>query len=132
MKIYNVAKAFFGTGRNRSQDWFEADIEILAPELKKKRNALLRDKAHSTKSSKKLLKTTRSQVRKLARRCANNYWLELSQKIQSAAETGKARAMYEGIKKATGPTSKKTAPLKDLNGNVILDKNRQMERWVRK
>ena len=128
--IYNVAKASFGTGKNKSQDWFEANTEVLAPILKKKRNALLRDKTHPTKSSKQLLKTTRSQARMLARRCANNYWLDLSQEIQSAAETGNIRSMYEGIKKATGPASKKTAPLKDLNGNVILDKNKQMERWV--
>ena len=92
--------------------------------------ALLRDKTHSTKSSKQVLKTTCSQVRKLARRCANNYWLELSQDIQSAAETGKIWSINEGIKKTTSPASKKTAPLKDLNGNVILCKNKQMERWV--
>ena len=48
----------------------------------------------------------------------------------TTADMGDIRGMYEGIKKATGPNSRKTAPLKDLNGNVILDKTKQMERWV--
>ena len=38
--------------------------------------------------------------------------------------------MYDGIKKATGPTIKKTAPLKTKSGEVITDSNKQMERWV--
>lgn len=38
--------------------------------------------------------------------------------------------MYEGIKKALGPTKCKTAPLKSSSGEVISDKGKQIERWV--
>ena len=63
-------------------------------------------------------------------RCANDYWTELSETIQTAAITGNIRGMYEGIKTAMGPAQNKTAPLKSTTGEVITDKGQQMERWV--
>ena len=128
--IYSQAKATFGTNQGSSQDWFKANTNKIAPVLDQKRKALLRHKKRPTTSSKQRLKSTRKQSRRTARRCANDHWMELSQEIQQAADTGNIRGMYEGIKKATGPTSKKTAPLKDLQGNVITDKTKQMNRWV--
>ena len=38
--------------------------------------------------------------------------------------------MFEGIKKAFGPTTKKTAPLKSKTGETITDPNKQMDQWV--
>ena len=38
--------------------------------------------------------------------------------------------MYDGIKKALGPTLNKTAPLRSSTGEVITDKGHQLERWV--
>jgi hypothetical protein len=38
--------------------------------------------------------------------------------------------MYNGIKKAMGPTKKVIAPLKSSAGDIIHDKGKQMERWV--
>ena len=37
--------------------------------------------------------------------------------------------MYEGIKKAFGPSQSKTAPLKSVTGEVITEKKKQMDRW---
>ena len=38
--------------------------------------------------------------------------------------------MYDGIKKALGPTQCKTAPLKSFSGEIITDKGQPMEIWV--
>ena len=38
--------------------------------------------------------------------------------------------MYEGMKKAIGPSIKKSAPLKSTSGQPILDKGKQLDRWV--
>ncbi|XP_046980043.1 uncharacterized protein LOC124545187 [Schistocerca americana] len=38
--------------------------------------------------------------------------------------------MYDGIKKAIGPTVRKTAPLKSKTGEVITNEGKQMECWV--
>ena len=40
------------------------------------------------------------------------YWLQLCQSIQTSSDIGHIRGICDGIKKATGPTIKKTAPLK--------------------
>ena len=69
-------------------------------------------------------------LRILCIRCANKFWLDLFSTIQVAADTGNIRAMFEGIKKAIGPTPTKCAPLKSSNGEVIQGKTKQLERWV--
>ena len=72
----------------------------------------------------------RSKAQQTARHCANEYWTELSETIQSAAIAGNTRGMYDGIKTAMGPVQNKTAPLKSTIREVITDKGQQMERWV--
>jgi hypothetical protein len=37
--------------------------------------------------------------------------------------------MYDGIKKAIAPTIEKCAPLKSLDGEIINDKRKHMDRW---
>ena len=66
-------------------------------------------------------------AQRTARRCANNYWLTRCQRIHLSPDTGN---MYDGTKKAVGPGVKKTAPLKYLTGEILTDRNKQMERWV--
>ena len=38
--------------------------------------------------------------------------------------------MYDGVKKAVGPTQKKSAPIKSSTGEIIQDRAEQMEHWV--
>ena len=61
-------------------------------------------------------KDTRKKVQQTARKCANEFWVELSQKIQLAANTGNIREMYEGIKKAIGPVQRMTSSIKSSTG----------------
>ena len=96
----------------------------------KKRAALAEYKRSPTERNLQILRAARNKVQHIARRCANEYWTDLSEKIQTAAATGNIRGMYDGIKKALGPTQSKTAPLKSTSGEVITDQGRQMERWV--
>ena len=58
----------------------------------------------------------RKETRKLARQGANNYWVDLASKLQFSADSGNKRGIYEGIKEATGPSKKRTAPLKTKDG----------------
>ena len=76
------------------------------------------------------LRAAQGEVQRVARRCANDYWLDLCSSIQFAADIGNIRVMYDGIKKALGPTQKKSAPLKSSTGETIQDRAEQMERWV--
>lgn len=128
--IYNTAIGTFGKKVRRNTDWFEANVEVMKPILEAKRTALVRYKENPTPRTSAILKNTKKAAQQAARLCANQYWLQLCRGIQHAADTGNVRGMYEGIKKALGPTVKKTAPLKLKNGEPITDREAQMDRWV--
>ena len=128
--IYSNAKQVFGVRKRRSDDWFEASCSIINPVLEKKRAAMLKHKQKATRKTTHTLRSARGLSQKTARRCANDYWLNLAQGIQTAADSGNIGGVYSGIKKAVGPTKSKSAPLKTLDGTVIHDKGKQMERWI--
>lgn len=48
--------------------------------------------------------------------------------IQQAADTGNIKRMYDGIKKAVGPTIQKTAPMKSKARDLINKKTEQLDR----
>ncbi|XP_050707118.1 uncharacterized protein LOC126992423 [Eriocheir sinensis] len=128
--VYNAAISTFGKKTSKSADWFEVHSEEIMPVIEEKRNALAAYKANPSERNLQVLRSARSKVQQCARRCANDYWLQLSSQIQTAADTGNMKEMYDGIKQALGPTKKKTAPLKSTTGEVIQDRSKQMDRWV--
>ena len=110
--------------------WTDKWKRKLEPVIDAKRSALITFKRDPSQTNKTALRAARNVAQQTARHCANNYWLQLCDSIQTSSDTGNTRGMYDGIKKATGPTIKKTAPLKTKPGEVITDSNKQMERWV--
>ena len=113
-----------------SPDWFEAGRDKIAPAVTSKRSALLDYKRDPCEKTLKALREARSNTQRIARQCANRYWQDLCQNIQQAADSGNIRAMYEGMKKAFGPSIVKTAPFKSTSGEIITDRAKQMERWA--
>ena len=102
--IHSTALSTFGRKTSKLCDWFDAKAYIMTPVIEAKRTALAHHKAFSSTESLSALRNARRKVQQTARRCANEYWTELSQDIQVAAITGNIRGMYDGIKKAFGPT----------------------------
>ena len=80
------------------------------PLIDAKRKALAKYKASPSQSNLLALRSAGNKVHQAARQCANDFWLDLCSHIQQAADMGNIRSMYDGIKKALGPTSKKAAP----------------------
>lgn len=128
--VYNCAIEAFGKKERKNEDWFEAHLEEMQHVTDHKRKALLAYKEIPSRGRLKALQDAKRCSQRTARRCANDYWLDLCQSIQRAADTGDVRMMYEGIKKALGPPIRKTAPLKSKTGEVITDQGKVMERWV--
>ncbi|CAH1239091.1 Hypp5708 [Branchiostoma lanceolatum] len=124
--IHNAALATFGKKSRPSQDWFDAHISKMEPVLEAKRRAFLSFKRCPSGQTLAALRTARSTAQRTARECANDYWQQLCVGIQRSAESGDLQGMYNGIKKALGPTVKKTAPLKSLSGEKITDQKEQM------
>ena len=128
--MHRIALATFGKNTSKSHDWFKAKSAEMTPITEAKRAALTEYKRSPSEKNLQILRAARNKVKHTARRCANDYWTELSETIQTAAITGNIRGMYEGIKTAMGPIQNKTAPLKSTTGEIITDKGQQMERWV--
>ena len=122
--VYNAAMSTFGKKTSKSADWFEAYSGEMTPVIEAKRNALTAYKANPSDQNLQILCAARSKVQQRARQCASDY------QIQIAADTGNIKAMHDGIKQALGPMLKKTVPLKSATGEVIQDREQQMERWV--
>ena len=119
-----------GRKERRNEDWFEANWQEMEPVVEAKRKARLAQADNPCPASRDALRAARSKCQQTARRCVNDYWLQLSRRIQSAADTGNTGSMYAGIKEATGPCATKSVPLKTKTGEPITDQRQQMARWV--
>ena len=121
----------FGKRKGSQQnDWYHANSARLDPFIEAKCPALQAYKDIPSPATLNTLRSARNDVQKEVRVCTNEYWTDLCRTIQQAADTGNVKGMYEGIKKATGPSIRKTAPLKSKSGEVITDKAKQLDRWV--
>ena len=105
--------------------WLEREPIITA-----KRTALLKYKQCPSKQKLEDLRTARNTAQQTARYGANKYWVQLCREIQTCSDTGNIRGMFEGIKKATGPTQSKRTPLKSKSSEVITVSDKQMKKWV--
>ncbi|PFX21557.1 hypothetical protein AWC38_SpisGene13952 [Stylophora pistillata] len=110
--MHRTALAIFRKNTSKSHDWFKAKSAEMTPIIEGKRAALMEYKRSPCEKNLQILRAARNKVKHTARRCANDYWTELSKTIQTAAITENIRGMYEGIKTAMGPTQNKTAPLR--------------------
>ena len=128
--VYKAAIDTFGKRAKKNEDWFEAGIEEMEPAITAKRAALLEYKRQPCKKTLATYREARNNAKRISRKCANDYWLRLCGDIQAAADSGNTRAMYEGMKKAFGPSVNKIAPLKSTSGEIIKDRGKQMERWA--
>ena len=128
--VYKAASDTFGKRGRKNEDWFEAGIEELEPAINAKRSALIEYKIQSSETTLAAYREARNSANRVARKCANDYWLKLCSDIQISAECGNICAMCEGIKKAFGPSAIKIAPLKSTSGDIITDQGKQMERWA--
>ena len=128
--IYDTALITYGKKQRKNSDWYEENITLMEPVIDAKRSALINFKRDPSGRNKTALRAARNKAQQTARHCANNYWLQLCQSIQTSSDTGNIRGMYDGIKKATGPTIKKTAPLKQNQERSSPTPIIKMERWV--
>jgi len=128
--IYNAAVLAYGIKERNSADWFGANIGELEPTISSKRRAMLEYKSDPSQRNLQVLRAARKRAQQVARHCANNYWLQLSDSIQRASDSGNIRGMYEGIKRATGRPVARTALLRSRSGEPISSRTEQLSRWV--
>jgi len=117
--MHRTALTTFGRKTLKSHDRFEAKSAEMTPVIEAERSAQVEYKRSPSERNLQILQAARSKAPQTARRCANEYWTELIETIQSAAITGNVRGMYNGIKTAMGPLQNKTASPKSTTGNSV-------------
>lgn len=128
--MYEAASVTFGKRVRKTEHWFEAGIKEMEPAIAAKRTTLLEYKRQPSEKALAAFRVARNNSKRMARKCANDYWLNLCRGIQISAVCNNTRAMYEGMKKAFGPCTIKITSLNSTSGNIITDHSKQMERWV--
>ena len=69
------------------------------------------------------------EVKRAIQKDKNDFLEDLAEKAEKAATGGHMRTVYQITKALSGKHSKPSIPVKDQQGNTILDKEGQMERW---
>jgi hypothetical protein len=79
---YKAALEAYGWMVRTNADWYEASLNMMAPlTAAAKRSALIQYKKDSNRKNLFCLQEVMRKSQKLARYCANKYWMELSSSI---------------------------------------------------
>ena len=102
----------------KTHDWFDAKSTEMRPVIESKRTTLIEYKHSPSEMNLRILRAARIKVQQTARRCANEYIYILHKDTTQPGYTDSRHNMEHqenvrcnGIKKALGPTQRKTAPL---------------------
>ncbi|XP_045457359.1 uncharacterized protein LOC123667510 [Melitaea cinxia] len=128
--LTKTAGKVFGYCKVKSSDWFFENLDQLQPLIDSKRQAALNYHFDPCDVTRAELCTAKSSLQRTCRQFANAYWMDLCRNIQDCADAGNFRGVYAGIRMAIGPVQKKTAPLKEIDGSIITDSSRLLERWA--
>jgi hypothetical protein len=101
--LYQSGLDALGKKEHKNEDWFDENLEEMEPAEEAERAEYLAHVNNPCPASKNALRAARNQCQQIARRCANNYWLQLSQRIQADADHDNTGGMYAGIKQAHLP-----------------------------
>ena len=133
--IYNTAVLTYGKKERKNTDWFEESVSTLVPVIVAKCDALIMYKSIPSQQNHQVLKAVHSlapppQKKKNRTPLRQRLLTPAVKQHPNGLLVGNIRAMYEGIKQATGKPTKRSAPLKSKTGDVIKDKKKQMSQWV--
>ena len=121
----------FGKKTHDNKYWFEENINVLLPLIKVKRQAHVECQHDQSSTSLNRLREARKVFRRTARKCANEFWLKTSASIKAAADRADTKSVYDGIRKAVGPTKKLTARLQFATGEILHSREHVFDFTIR-
>ncbi|XP_076044754.1 uncharacterized protein LOC143027359 [Oratosquilla oratoria] len=67
----------------------------------------------------------------MTRTFQNKWWIRLAREIQGFADKGNQQEFYNAIKRAYGPQTNSTCPVRSVDGaRLIIDKKEILDRWA--
>ena len=113
-----------------NKHWFEEYINVLLLFIKAKLQAYVEYQHDQSIMSLNRLREARKVFRRTPKNYANEFWLKTSASIKAAADRADTKSVYDGIRKAVGPTKKLISPLQSATGEILHNRDKQIGRWV--
>ena len=119
--VRGVAEEIIGFKQRNHRDWFDEnrkDICSLIADKNNAHDALLRNPNSST--LRQQFSDQRATVQRELRRIENMWWTNLAREMQGYADENDTHNFYNTIKKAYGPTSRSTVPVRSADGRTLI------------
>ena len=121
-----------GLRTRKHRDWFDENDTEIRELLSKKNcahNASIRNPSSIPLRNK--FRELRAHVSRELRRMENRWWTQLAGEIQTHADMNDMHNFYNSIKRAYGPTSRCTAPVRSVDGQLLIkDAEGISKRWA--
>ena len=121
-QVNEAALETLGTMKRHHQDWFDENNKEIENLLKDKYTAhkiWLTDKTCSAKHTN--FKQARAKLQKRLREMKDSWWKKKAEEIQMYADTRNTKMFYSSLKEVYGPKQLSTAPIKNLEGELLTD-----------
>ena len=130
--LRSAAEESIGFRARQHRDWFDEnrdDIRTLIASKNAAHDALLRNPNSS--ALRQRFADLRATVQRETRRMENEWWINLAREIQGYADENDTHRFYDTIKKAYGPTSRSTLPVRSADGRELIRDARGISvRWA--
>jgi len=120
-----------GHAVSKHKDWFDdqdAAARNLLDAMHSAHLQWINDKSNTAKKS--AYTRTKQQVQVKLREMKERWSRTKAHELQSAADRHDMKAFYAGLKAAYGPRETGSAPVKSLDGSLIIDRKKTLARWV--
>lgn len=129
--LLEASTEVLGLSKRNNPDWFDESAHIIQPLITNKNNL---HAAHLANPNSKTLeakwKKARAECQRILRETQNSWWTNKAAQIQSFADENKSYEFYDAIKGVYGPTKRVNAPVRNLNGELLKEKNQVLDRWA--
>ena len=120
-----TATDILGKKTNKKKPWITSEVLNMCD----KRRALKEKKMKDPEVRKEYSKSNKEVKREIIK--AKEKWItEQCDNIEKSLKTYNSKKAYETVKELTKPKQSKVTSIKDKNGEVIIEKNKILERWT--
>ena len=130
--IRKAAEDTLGFREKQHRDWFDEnreDIRSLIAVKNSAHDSLIRNP--NSPALRQRFVDLRATVQRETRRMENEWWINLASEIQGYADENDTHRFYDAIKKAYGPTSRSTVPVRSADGTTLIrDAQGISDRWA--
>nr|KAG5711041.1 hypothetical protein BaRGS_013775 [Batillaria attramentaria] len=129
--IQTTCREELGPRKTQHKDWISEDTLQKIEKRKRKKEAVNASRTRTSKAAAQAEYTeAHKKVRQSVKKDKREYYEDIADKAEQAAHDGNMKELYDLTRKLAGKYSKPERPIKDKQGQTIIDSERQLERWA--